>query len=145
MQGMDWNKITSTAEALNCIIILLQHTAVPVALDLKGSWASLHLLRYTGVYWTDVKQHFCIMCSRDNVLTWWLHGHQIWGEHRSVNDCCTVGGRAEIILTPTVTGNHWNLHTQANTHSAVTGLWPINSNITWLSAVIQASFPLQWH
>lgn len=40
VQGMDWNIITSTAEALNCTIMLLRRTAGPVALDLKGSWGS---------------------------------------------------------------------------------------------------------
>lgn len=40
MKGMDWDLITRTSEALNCAIILSQHTAGPVVLDLKGSWAS---------------------------------------------------------------------------------------------------------
>lgn len=31
MLGEDWSITTSTAEALNCIIIVLQHTAGPVA------------------------------------------------------------------------------------------------------------------
>lgn len=132
---MDWNIITSTAEALNCAIILLQHTAVPVALDLKGSWASLHWLRYTRVHWTDVKQHFCVMYSGDNVLGWWLHGHQIWGEHRWVNDYCTVGGRAEITLT------HTNWHTGC-CNRPVVGKQQYNMTISYHTGLLSS---LQWH
>ena len=40
VQGIDWNIIESTTQASNCNIILLQHTARPVALDLKGLMCS---------------------------------------------------------------------------------------------------------
>lgn len=153
-QGMCRNTITSTAQALNCAIILLQRTAGPVAPDLKAlrnSWASpswLVLPLYRSVL-EQRQQHHCVMYSWDNALTQWLHGHQIWGWtpvakwllHRA------VGGRTEITLTCKHTHTHdtlwWGtteIHTHA--HRAFIALQLVNSNITWPSAVIQTHFPL---
>lgn len=62
-----------------------------------------------------------LMYRGDSVLTWWLYGHQIWGELQWVSDCCTLGVRAEIII----------------------GLWSVNSIIAWPSPSI--FFPPHWH
>lgn len=93
MQGMDWNIITSAAEALNCTIILLRHTAGPAALDLKASWGSPQWLvlplyktildRHQAAFLYNAQQRQCtdLMTARSPDLRGTLVGKWLlyWG------------------------------------------------------------------
>lgn len=109
-QAMDWNIITSAAEALNGTIIFL--CSWDGASDLKclmgsraySEWLTLPL---NCSALDRCQAAIAILCNIQ-----WLHGHRSCREHRWVNDCCTVGGRAEIIHKHTLMPKHTQLTVQ---------------------------------